>query len=172
MFRSRGFSIVTAIFLLVILAALGAFILSVSSTQHLSFAKDVDGSRAVQAARLGAEWGAYQVLRNPSGTFINHATDGCNQKAYYSVALANLNALAFQDLSGLLGDLSGFTVTVRCGAGGAGNIYSESGSTFRIYQIVATACNQPVSPAPTGGCPNSSPGANYVERQIQMTVNQ
>lgn len=177
MFRSRGFSIVTAIFLLVILAALGAFMLNVSSGQHLALAKDVDGSRAVQAARLGAEWGAYQVLRNPSGTFISDAANGCNQKLYHSATTANathtttLGALAFQDLSGLDG-LPGFTVTVRCGSGGAANVYSEAGASFRVYQIVATACNRPDLASATGGCPNSSAGENYIERQVQLTVSQ
>src|SRR5450759_5217791 len=43
----RGFSLVSAIFLLVVIAAL-----------------DVLGSRAYQASRAGIEWGAYQVLQN------------------------------------------------------------------------------------------------------------
>jgi MSHA biogenesis protein MshP len=42
-----GFSLISAIFLLVVIAAL-----------------DVQGARAYQAARAGIEWGAFQVLRN------------------------------------------------------------------------------------------------------------
>ena len=56
-----GFSLVTAIFLLVILASLGAFIVTVSGLQQTSSALDVQGSRAYQAARSGIEWGTYQV---------------------------------------------------------------------------------------------------------------
>jgi MSHA biogenesis protein MshP len=62
-----GFLLVTAIFLLVILAALGAFILTISGTQQTSSALDVQGTRAYQAARAGIEWASYQVLINPGG---------------------------------------------------------------------------------------------------------
>lgn len=54
--RSSGFAIVSAIFLLVILAALGAFMLSVSNTQQLSSAQDYLGSRAYWAAKGGVQW--------------------------------------------------------------------------------------------------------------------
>lgn len=52
----RGFAIVSAIFLLVILVALGAFMLSISNTQQLSSAQDVQGSRAYWAAHGGIQW--------------------------------------------------------------------------------------------------------------------
>lgn len=58
--RRSGFALPSAIFLLVILAALGAFILSVSTSQHAGAALDVQGTRAYQAARAGIEWGLFQ----------------------------------------------------------------------------------------------------------------
>lgn len=54
--RESGFSIVTAIFLLVALALLGAFMLSLSSTQQVTTAQDVQGSQAFRAARTGLDW--------------------------------------------------------------------------------------------------------------------
>jgi len=51
----RGFAILTALFLLVMLAALGTFMLSFSNTQQLTSAQDVQGSRAYWAARAGIE---------------------------------------------------------------------------------------------------------------------
>lgn len=56
----RGVGIVTAIFLLVVLAALGVAIASVYSAQQTSSALDVMGTRAYLAARAGAEWGIYR----------------------------------------------------------------------------------------------------------------
>jgi MSHA biogenesis protein MshP len=53
----RGFAIMSAIFLLVVLAALGAFMVTFSNTQHITSAQDVQGSRAYWAARAGLEWG-------------------------------------------------------------------------------------------------------------------
>ena len=52
----RGFAAIAAVFLVVMLAALGAFMVSVSNTQQLSSAQDVQGSRAYWAARAGLEW--------------------------------------------------------------------------------------------------------------------
>ena len=53
----RGFAAVAAVFLVVGLAALGAFMVSFSNTQHLSSAQDLQGSRAYWAARAGLGWG-------------------------------------------------------------------------------------------------------------------
>ena len=58
----RGFAIVSAIFIVVALAALGAFIATVSSTQHVGNALDIEGARGYQAARAGVEWGISNAL--------------------------------------------------------------------------------------------------------------
>lgn len=57
-----GFSMVAAIFLLVVMAALGAFMVTFSNTQQLTSAQDVQGSRVYWAARGGLEWGISKVL--------------------------------------------------------------------------------------------------------------
>lgn len=143
--RQAGFSIVAAIFIVVVLAGLGAFIVSVSSTQNLTQALDVMNSRAAQAARTGIEWGVYQVAKAPSAAFAT----GCNGGAGYGGAPA-----ATQTLSGLAG-LAGFTVAVTCHS----QSYQEGGEpAYRVYQIVATACN-------AAACPAAAPGQGYVEHQ-------
>ncbi len=58
----RGFAAIAAIFLVVGLAALAAFMVSFSNTQQLSSAQDVQGSRAYWAARAGLEWGVSSAL--------------------------------------------------------------------------------------------------------------
>lgn len=85
----RGFSLVSAIFLLIVLAALGVAMVTISTTQHQSSSLDIEGVRAYQAAKAGIEWGVYQRLRN----------NGC----------AASSAIA----------VSGFTVTIACTAGEA-----------------------------------------------------
>ena len=52
----RGFAAIAAIFVLVVLSALGAFMATQSSTQQLNSAQDIQGSRAYWAARAGLEW--------------------------------------------------------------------------------------------------------------------
>jgi MSHA biogenesis protein MshP len=57
----RGFAAIAAIFLVVVLAALGGFMLTFSNTQQLTSAQDIQGSRAYWAARAGLEWGIASV---------------------------------------------------------------------------------------------------------------
>src|SRR5436190_4028339 len=95
--RMRGFSIVAAIFLLVVLALLGAAIVYVTGLQQSGHQLDILGARAYQAARAGIEWGAFQVL-DPNNTIATAALPTCSST----------------NLSGLAGSLASFTVTVTC----------------------------------------------------------
>lgn len=62
--RSRGFALMMAVFLIITLASIGAYLLTVSTGQAEAVAQDEQGVRAYQAARSGIEWGAYRVLRD------------------------------------------------------------------------------------------------------------
>ncbi|CAK0758632.1 MSHA biogenesis protein MshP [Gammaproteobacteria bacterium] len=62
--KEEGFALASAIFLLVVLATLGAFILSVSNIQHLTSAQDIQGSRAYWAAKAGIQWMAAMLNAN------------------------------------------------------------------------------------------------------------
>lgn len=116
----RGFSLVTAIFLLVVIAALGAFAVTISTTQQQSAALDVLGARAYQAARAGIEWGAYQVLPN---------------SAVVGGFAATCRAGAASEVVAMPGTLAGFTVTVQCSS----TAVSEAAATVNIYQLTSTA---------------------------------
>ncbi len=59
--RHGGFGLVAAIVILVIFATLSAFIVSLSTNQHLGAALDLQGSQALLAAGAGLEWGKYQT---------------------------------------------------------------------------------------------------------------
>jgi MSHA biogenesis protein MshP len=105
----RGFSIVTAIFLLVVMAGLGAAMLTFFTSLQASSAQDLEGSRAYQAARAGIEYGVYQVLQ----PVVN-----CPNTT--------------------LTDLSGFNVGVTCATAGS-SPYTEGSTTLTIYTITSTA---------------------------------
>jgi len=152
--RQYGFSIVTAIFLLVVLSLLGAFIVSVTGLQQSSQQLDVQGVRAYQAARAGIEWGAWQVL-DPNN----------NQPGVGGTPNLPPCPASPTNLSGLAGSLSPFTVTVTCSET-INSPTTEGNRDVRAYQVIATACNQPSA----GACPNASPASGYVERQIQATL--
>ncbi len=61
--RQDGFSLVTAIFLVVVLSGLAGAIVNIYLSQQASAGLDVLGVRALQAARSGIEWGVYQQTR-------------------------------------------------------------------------------------------------------------
>ena len=65
--RQHGMSIITAIFMLLLFAALAAFMVSLAATSNVTSAQDVQSARAYQAAQAGLEWGFYNVLVAPGG---------------------------------------------------------------------------------------------------------
>jgi MSHA biogenesis protein MshP len=64
--RQSGFAAVAAIFLVVVLAAMGAFMVSISNAQQLASAADLQGNRAYWAARAGLEWALSAVALSAS----------------------------------------------------------------------------------------------------------
>ncbi|MBL0730365.1 hypothetical protein [Piscinibacter sp. HJYY11] len=107
--RDQGFAMVSAIFLMVVLALLGALMVSMSNTQQTSAVRDTLGTRAYYAARAGIEWGAYRALQGGS----------CLASAALPGAVA----------------ATGFSVQVTCSA----TTHNEGGADFSVYQITSTA---------------------------------
>ena len=115
----RGFSIVSTLFVLVVLAALAAGLVQVSAIQHASATLDVQGARAYQAARAGIEWGLYRILDPddvPSATL----------PACWGVP----ESLALEQ------DLAPFAVSVSC-LGPASS--TELDRVIGVYRLSATA---------------------------------
>lgn len=136
------------LFILVVLAALGAALASLSVRQHMGSAAELDSARAMQAARAGLEWAAFQVLRNPPPPA---AAPAC-----------------FGDTSFAAAGLAGFTITVRCTRTPGSGTVSDGAVELAFFELVANACNAPSS----GACPNAAtaPSGSYVERQLTWTV--
>jgi MSHA biogenesis protein MshP len=145
-----GFSVVAAIFLLVVLAVLAVIIASVTGIQQASSQLDVLGVRAYHAARAGMEWGAHSVL-DPNNALA------CNTMPACPAASTTLPALA--------GSLAQLRVTVTCTET---PVTTEGNRTVRVFSLVATACNE----LSGGGiCPNAAPTvSDYVERQLQASL--
>jgi MSHA biogenesis protein MshP len=140
--RQRGFVLVLAVFMLVMLAAISAYLLTISNLQVQTAAQDELGARAYQSARTGIEWGSYQILRAPAQAFATACVAGATTQ---TIALS--------------GQLAGFSVAVTCQAGA---VQTEGASTYRAYNITATGCNQ-------AACPGAA-SATYVERQLKVSV--
>ncbi len=111
-----GFAAMAAIFLLVVLAALGAFMLTFSNTQQLNSAADIQGSRAYWAARAGLAWGIGSIAAQPAATATCPA----------SPTTLPGGSASFD---------GGFTVAVTC----APATYNEAGTDRRVFQFTAVA---------------------------------
>jgi len=105
-----GISLVTGIFLMLLMAILAAAMVSVVSTSHLNMAADIGGARAYQAARAGAEWGMYQLDPNAQNVALPTCVSGTP---------------AIPD----------YTVTVTCQS----YDYTEAGRQLRIFRISSKA---------------------------------
>ena len=64
--RAGGFAAIAALFILVVLASLGALMLNFSSGQQLASAQDIQGTRALWAARAGIEWALASLSGSPA----------------------------------------------------------------------------------------------------------
>jgi MSHA biogenesis protein MshP len=105
----RGFSLVPALFLLIVLAGLGIIAVRMSAVQQQTVVLAMQGARAFAAARAGIDWSAYQALVNGSCTAA-------------TVTLAEAG-------------LTGFTVDTRCTV----SSHAEGPNTTRVYVIDAFA---------------------------------
>jgi len=120
---------VSVVFILVVLAALGSAMAVVSTRQHQGASTELQAARAYQSARAGVEWGAYRILR---------FSGGCPSTTSMVPG----------------GSLSGFTVTVTCTDAGT---LTDGSTSLRMFRLQANACNAPTAgTCPASGTPNAS----------------
>lgn len=153
--NQKGFGVIAAIVILVILGLLAAAIVSLGTTQQMTSAQDVLSAKAWQAARAGNEWGLYQALRTTGAWREGGPSDLCPAGG----ALGPGTPLS-QPLD-LTAD-TGFWVTVTgdCRRYNEGESVPGTLQTVRMYQITAVAC--PSTPCPALDA--SVAGASYIER--------
>ena len=140
--RQAGVGLVTAIFLLVVIAGLGVAAVSLFTSQQAGANLDLEGARAYQAARAGIEWGLYEQLRH--GRCAQDPT---------SFRLPATSVLA------------SFTVTVRCQV--IQELRNADDEFVTRWRIRAVACNQ----ADEGRCGEKIPNnPDYVQRRLEVDI--
>jgi MSHA biogenesis protein MshP len=105
-----GFVLLSAVILLLLLAGIGAVMVTLSTVQNTTSSQDLQGSRAYQAARSGVEWGLVQVLQN----------NRCDSQ---SGLVLPANTLA------------SFALHLTC----TSNVYTEGEQQITVYQVIAVA---------------------------------
>ena len=108
----RGFALVAAMFLIIVVALLVAAMSRLASDQHGGNSLAIQQARAYQAARAGLEWGISHVLNAGS----------CSSSG---VSMAG-------------GGLSEFTVSLTCSST---SYTDDDGSGLTIYRLTAQAQN-------------------------------
>ena len=109
--RSGGFTLVSVIFLLVVVATLGAFMVSIGTTQRETSTLSVLSGRALAAAESGIEWAVHSVL----------TSDAC----FASPATFTLSG----------GAAAGYSVTATCSA----TSHVEGADTYNVFRLAVTA---------------------------------
>lgn len=72
--RQRGFNLVTAMFVLVVLGLLGGYMVNTTGVQFATASQALQGARAYQAARAGIEWAAARISAGGSCADVNAQT--------------------------------------------------------------------------------------------------
>ena len=108
--RQKGFSLITAIFLLTVVAALVVFMVNLRGAQQATALYGVQGARALQAARSGIEWGIYESLNGAA----------CPAATTFSVADPALSA---------------FSIDVSCSQ----SSHTEGVTLITTYQLTSIA---------------------------------
>ena len=139
--RQAGVGLVTAIFLLVVLAGLGVAAVTLYTSQQASSDLDVEGAKAYQAARAGIDWGLYEQLR--------HAR--CETGTSFGFPATSV--------------LGSFRVTVSCQR--IDDLKDSDGTPLNRWRLRAVACNQPVD----GACgQQASNSPDYVQRRLEVEI--
>lgn len=149
--RVKGFALASAIFLLVILAALGAFIVNIFTGQQMGMALDIDGERAGQAANAGMEWLRYRLASNPSSPSCPASTTWGSSG--YSLGFSNTNTL------------TNFYATVECRLLESTDVQNVPTT---VFEVRVTACSPAAAAEPR--CPGTPLALGYVERQLQGLI--
>lgn len=116
--HERGFALVAAIFIVVVLAMLGIMMVTIGGMERATASAAVQGTRAFYAARSGLEWGTYGALTNTAPTC--GAAPSTPTTNTFNLAVTGLN---------------GFTVSVVCSY----TTHKERSDTYNVYVINSTA---------------------------------
>lgn len=106
--RQQGMTLIGAIFILVIVALIGQYLVNVTSTQRQTGLLAIQSARAYQAANAGLEWGIAEVVLNnncPASTALSlpnsnfTVTVTCNTNGTFTENVSTTNIFLIQSQS-------------------------------------------------------------------------
>ena len=119
--KQRGFTLVSTIFVIVVLAILGSFITVLAMVQHISSAQSLQGVRAYYAAYSGLEWAIYKATTSQSTRSLI-----CGTPSGSPTSVSNTNVAT----------VDGFTIDSTCDSVDAVN---EGGNSYYVDTLTIKA---------------------------------
>ncbi len=110
--RAGGFSILIALFVLLVLGALAVFIVTLGGVEQRAPLLNLQATRAYWAAESGLQWAAHEALQSnacPAATTLNFTAPS----------------------------LTGFSARISC----TSTSHTEQGRTFAVYVLTSVASN-------------------------------
>ena len=123
----QGIGALTVVIILVMLAALGAFMATFSGVAHISTALSQRTMQAWFAAQTGVDWAVYDAIQNAAGNL------NCGGAAVPAVCSVADGTVSFT-LTG--GETNGYEVIIRC----TQNTFNEAGTSYDVFILRTTAC--------------------------------
>jgi MSHA biogenesis protein MshP len=108
-YNQSGFTLITSLFLLVVVALLSVYIINFRNVQQSTVVYGQQGARAMQAAHSGLEWGIYEAVVN-----------GLCAPATFTATGAALGA---------------FVINITCSS----SAHTEAAVLITTYQLTSTA---------------------------------
>ncbi|MCQ4348613.1 hypothetical protein NGA35_14520 [Pseudomonas stutzeri] len=140
----RGFALVAALFVMVVVAVAVAAMSRLSVTQNASLDLGIQQARAYQAARAGLEWGLHQLL-------LESNAGDCPAASNVSMAGSGLEDFTVS--------FACVKLPLPCSGAVCPESYAEGIRTFNLYRLTATADN---------GSPDSR--TDHAWRRLEVTV--
>jgi MSHA biogenesis protein MshP len=104
-----GFTLITALFLLIVVALLSVYMITIRNVQQSTVVFGQQGARAMQAAHTGLEWGIYEAVVNGL----------CAPSTFTATGTA----------------LSAFSINVSCSS----SAHTEAAVLITTYRLTSTA---------------------------------
>ena len=117
--RHSGFSLITAIFLIVVVASLGVFMVTISSVQQQTSSFSILSSRALFAADSGMQWAIRRAARDAAAGLNCPAAPATGQVSF------TINN----------GAIAGYSVTITCSV----QNFTENPDNYDVYNLISRA---------------------------------
>ncbi|MFV2033137.1 MAG: pilus assembly protein MshP [Gammaproteobacteria bacterium] len=107
--KDTGFTLLTALFLIAVVAVLGIYMVNARVVQQITLVYSLQGARAMQAARAGMEWSIYDSI----------VGGNCSNTSFNPTGAA----------------LSAFSVNLSCSS----SVHTEGTTAVTTYRLTSSA---------------------------------